>query len=92
MQALLDMMGPRAEVFSNYGATEALPTSEMSAQEVLAETWPLTLQGAGICVGRPFTGVELRIIEMSDGVIEHIEQARLLEAGKSARSWSGASM
>jgi len=82
MQALLDMMGPRAEVFSNYGATEALPTSEMSAQEVLAETWPLTLQGAGICVGRPFTGVELRIIEMSDGVIEHIEQARLLEAGE----------
>jgi olefin beta-lactone synthetase len=80
-KALLEMMGPEAQVVSNYGATEALPSTEMGAQEALAETWPMTQQGAGICVGRPFTGVELRIVEMSDGIIERLEQTRPLEAG-----------
>lgn len=81
MAALLRMMGPQAEVFANYGATEALPTSEIGAQEVLSETWPQTLTGAGICVGRPFTGVEVRIVEIQDGVIERLEQARPIDNG-----------
>ncbi len=80
-KALLKLMGPEAEVFSNYGATEALPTSEMGAQEALSETWPLTQQGAGICVGRPFTGVEVRIIDMNDGVVERLDQTKPLETG-----------
>jgi acyl-CoA synthetase (AMP-forming)/AMP-acid ligase II len=81
-KALLEMMGPNAEVFSNYGATEALPSTEMGGQEALAETLPMTAQGAGICVGRPFTGVELRIVKMSDGVVEHIDQTVELSDGE----------
>ncbi len=82
MQALLDMMGTGAEVFSNYGSTEALPATEMGAQEVLGETWQQTLAGAGICVGRPFSGVQIRIVAMSDGVVERLSDARALPTGE----------
>src|SRR5690606_13157171 len=33
--ALLEMMGAEGQVFANYGATEALPSTEMGAQEAL---------------------------------------------------------
>lgn len=81
-RALLEMMGAEGEVFANYGATEALPSTEMSAQEALAETFPLTDQGAGLCVGRPFEGVEIRIIRIVDGVIDSIDQTETLLDGE----------
>ncbi|MCO5231745.1 MAG: fatty acid CoA ligase family protein [Chitinophagales bacterium] len=79
---LLEMMGPDAQVFSNYGATEALPSTEMSAQEALSETFPLTNQGKGICVGRPFDGIEIRVVKIIDGVISSIEQTEELPLGE----------
>jgi len=81
-RALLEAMGDRGEVFANYGATEALPTSEMSARETLGETWAHTQQGAGLCVGRPFAGVELRIVRMVDGVLAKLTDAEELPAGE----------
>ncbi|MCO5247738.1 MAG: fatty acid CoA ligase family protein [Chitinophagales bacterium] len=79
---LLEMMGPDASVFSNYGATEALPATEMSAQEALAETFPLTKKGKGICVGRSFDGVEIRIIKIIDGAITSIDETETLPHGE----------
>lgn len=81
-EALLSMMGPEGEVFSNYGATEALPSTEMGAQEALRETFALTARGAGVCVGRPMTGVELRVIRIQDGVIPVMEKAEILASGE----------
>jgi acyl-CoA synthetase (AMP-forming)/AMP-acid ligase II len=81
-RALLEMMGPEGQVFSNYGATEALPSTEMGAQEALAETFPLTDRGAGICVGRPFEGVELRIVRIVDGPIASIDETVHLPDGE----------
>lgn len=82
MRALQDMMGPGGQVYANYGATEALPTSEIGAAEVLGETWRRTLEGAGICVGRPFSGVEVRIVEMRDGLVERLGDVRALAPGE----------
>ena len=82
MKSLLEMMGERGEVFANYGATEALPTTEMGAREVVAETWAKTQNGAGICVGRSFPGVEVRIIRITEAVIESIEDAAILPPGE----------
>ncbi|MCO5232371.1 MAG: AMP-binding protein [Chitinophagales bacterium] len=79
---LLKMMGDNAQVFSNYGATEALPSTEMSAQEAISETFPLTNQGMGICVGRPFDGVEIRIIKIVDDTISSIEQTENIPLGQ----------
>lgn len=81
-RALLEMMGQEGQVFANYGATEALPSTEMGAQEALAETFPLTDNGAGICVGRPFEGVEARIIRLDDGAIASIDQTVEMPVGE----------
>lgn len=81
-RALLDMMGDEGQVFSNYGSTEALPTTEMDGRETLLETWDLTLKGAGLCVGRPFAGVELKIVRMTDGPLHTIAEAEAMPVGE----------
>jgi len=63
------MMGPGGEMYSDYGATEALPTTEIDGATVLGETWAATEEGAGLCAGHPLPGVEVRIVEISDGDI-----------------------
>lgn len=81
MAALAKMM-PNGEVFSNYGATEALPSTAHSATETLEETWAKTLAGGGICVGRPFAGVELEIARIQDGAAERFEELPQGEIGE----------
>jgi olefin beta-lactone synthetase len=81
MEPLLAMMADDGEVWSNYGATEALPSTEMGAREVLDETWARTEQGAGVCVGRPFEAVDLRIVRITEGPLASLEQAQELPVG-----------
>lgn len=82
MGPLMEMMGEGGEVASNYGATEALPSTEMEASEYLRETAPLTLKGVGICVGRPFPGIEIKIARMSDEPIPSMDNVEELPAGE----------
>ncbi len=63
------ILSPDAEVYTPYGATEALPVTCVGSREILAETAALTGQGKGICVGRPLSSLELRIIIISDNPI-----------------------
>jgi acyl-CoA synthetase (AMP-forming)/AMP-acid ligase II len=78
----LGAMMPNGEVFANYGATEALPTSAHSARETNDETWAKTVAGAGICVGRPFTGVEICIAAIQDGAADEFEALPTGEIGE----------
>lgn len=70
------------EIYSNYGATEALPVAEISGATVLGETWALTETGAGVCVGDPLPGVEVRIVGIEDGPIKSMDTARVLPVGQ----------
>ncbi len=65
-----DMLTGNAEIFTPYGATEALPVADIGSYEILGETWLQTEVGKGICVGRPVPGVTARVIGISDEVIE----------------------
>jgi acyl-CoA synthetase (AMP-forming)/AMP-acid ligase II len=73
---------PCGEVHTPYGATEALPVASISGREVLEETADRTRTGAGTCVGRPFAGVSVKIIEISPGPIATLSMARELPAGQ----------
>lgn len=73
-QMLAAVTGPEAELAANYGATEAMPSTELSSREHLAGLWDKTEQGAGVCVGHPLPGVELRIIGIVDGPIDSVDQ------------------
>lgn len=79
--ALMEQMRviiPNGEIHTPYGATEALPVSSISADEVLRDTAGQTRLGAGTCVGQPLPGVEVRVVAASDGVIESIDQTDAL--------------
>ncbi len=69
------------EIYSNYGATEALPVAEIAGDTVLRETWPRTEAGAGVCVGDPLPGVEVRIVAIDDGPIPTLDDADPVPAG-----------
>ena len=70
------------EVHTPYGATEALPIASIGAAEVLNETWSQTETGAGVCVGSRFHGIEWRVIEINDGPIASIADAKPLPRGE----------
>lgn len=72
---------PNGEIYSNYGATEALPVAEIDGATVLSETWPRTEAGEGLCVGTSLPGVEVRIVGIEDGPIDTIADAHPLGTG-----------
>ena len=67
------------DIHTPYGATESLPVCSISGREILRETAAMTRAGAGTCVGRPFPRMELKIIEITHGPIQHLERIRELQ-------------
>ncbi|MCB1258270.1 MAG: AMP-binding protein, partial [Microthrixaceae bacterium] len=76
------VLEPGAEMYSDYGATEALPVAEIAGNAVIDETWPLTIQGHGVCAGTPLDGVQIRIIRSEDSVIDRIDDAVEMATGQ----------
>ncbi len=70
------------DIHTPYGATESLPVCSISGQEVLSSTIQKTREGAGTCIGRPFSKMTVRVIEISEGPISHFRDARQLPAGE----------
>jgi olefin beta-lactone synthetase len=60
------MLAPGVQIFTPYGATEALPVAVIGSDEVLSETRAKTDEGAGVCIGRPVDGIDVRIIPIRD--------------------------
>ncbi len=71
-----------ADINTPYGATEALPVCTISAREVIEHTAERTRTGAGTCVGRPFPGVRVKIIAITDSPIHTLSMARELAMGQ----------
>ncbi len=80
--AVRDMLGPDGELYSNYGATEALPLCEIDGTTVLGETWERTERGEGLCVGHALPGVELRIVPAAEEPIADIGDVEALPPGE----------
>lgn len=83
---VLEMMSgflvPGTQVFTPYGATEALPVAVIGSDEVLRETRQLTAKGAGTCIGRPVKELDVRIIRISDEAIATWSDELLLPTGE----------
>jgi acyl-CoA synthetase (AMP-forming)/AMP-acid ligase II len=60
------LLSSGADVHTPYGATEALPVASISGSEILGGTREGTEQGLGVCVGRPMSEMEVRILKISD--------------------------
>lgn len=75
-------LAPGTQVYTPYGATEALPVAVIGSEEVLRETRQLTANGAGTCIGRPVQGLEVRVIRISDQPIATWSDELLLPQGE----------
>jgi len=82
IERFLAMLEVGAEIFTPYGATEALPVASIGSAEILGETRGASEAGAGTCVGRPVPSVEARVIPTSDEVIDRWHDDLCLEPGE----------
>ena len=69
---------PGGKLHSPYGATEALPISTISADDVAL----LTGSSPGAPVGRPLPGIEARIIAVTDGPVVTWAEVREVPPGE----------
>jgi len=66
LQRFHRMLPENCEIFTPYGATEALPVSSIGSRMILGETAAITDNGGGTCVGYPNPHVQVKIIKISD--------------------------
>ncbi|MGI9515645.1 MAG: fatty acid CoA ligase family protein [Pirellulaceae bacterium] len=82
LKRVKQIIAPHGDVFTPYGATEALPVACNSASIVLSETGKKTDEGKGVCVGGRFPQIDWRVIEITDGPIQTMADAVELEPGQ----------
>jgi acyl-CoA synthetase (AMP-forming)/AMP-acid ligase II len=62
---LTPFLHPAGRLYTPYGATEAMPVTTVHTG-TLAATWAQARAGYGTCVGHAVTGVEVRVIRVTD--------------------------
>ncbi|GHT38964.1 hypothetical protein FACS189427_13220 [Planctomycetales bacterium] len=82
LEKLKPCINPKGDIYTPYGATEALPVASISAEEVLEETAFRTNMGCGVCVGSRFPSIEWKVIKITDEPIERFEFAEGLPQGE----------
>jgi olefin beta-lactone synthetase len=82
IERFVQLLPESAQVFTPYGATEALPVANIGSREILDETRKLTEQGKGVCVGRPVAGMEVCVMPISDGPIAEWSDSLKLPPGE----------
>jgi len=82
LRRMRKIIHPLGDVYTPYGATEALPVACNNATIVLSETSEKTNRGAGVCVGCRFPGIEWQVIRITDEPLQTIEQIEPLPKGE----------
>jgi len=82
MAAVHRLLPDEARIHTPYGATEVLPVSDIDSREILTETRRVSESGGGTCVGRPLTGMEVRIIAITEEPLARIGDAAVLPPGQ----------
>lgn len=82
LERFVKALNPGVEVFTPYGATEALPVSVIGSTELLKDTLERSRNGGGVCVGRPVDGVDVAVISISEAPIASWWETLRLPAGQ----------
>jgi acyl-CoA synthetase (AMP-forming)/AMP-acid ligase II len=82
LERLTRFLPAGVEIFTPYGATEALPVANIGSREILGETRRLTDEGCGVCIGRPVEGIEVSVIGISDEPIAEWNESLKLPANQ----------
>ncbi len=71
-----------SEIHTPYGATEALPVTDIGHRELLEIYENKENLFRGICVGYPLKGIELQIVSITDKPIKFWVDAQILKTGE----------
>lgn len=82
IQRFQGLLGPGVEIFTPYGATEAMPMTSIGSRTILDATRERTDRGRGVCVGRPVAGLDLEIVRILDEPIETWNDELRVAAGE----------
>jgi acyl-CoA synthetase (AMP-forming)/AMP-acid ligase II len=82
LERLSKLLSEGTQIFTPYGATEALPVANIGSQEILAGTRYLTEQGKGVCIGRPVVGMQVAVIRISDEPIPEWNESLCVPPGE----------
>jgi acyl-CoA synthetase (AMP-forming)/AMP-acid ligase II len=72
------LLDDKTDLFGIYGATEVLPIAKVESREIF-EMREKSAQGAGVCLGRPVSGAKVRVIGISESVIQQWEESLEVE-------------
>lgn len=76
------IISPDGDVFTPYGATEALPVACNSGNMVLGETAEITNRGGGTCVGKRFERIQWKTIRITDSPLPSIDDVEEVPVGE----------
>ncbi|MBT6176304.1 MAG: AMP-binding protein [Deltaproteobacteria bacterium] len=82
MERFHTMLEDDGIIYPPYGATESLPVAVLGSHEILQDTWPLTEQGKGVCVGRPVPIVDVKVIGITDEGISKWDESLCVPQGE----------
>lgn len=61
------MLNSDTQIFTPYGATEAMPVASIGSHELLQEAVQKSSEnGAGICIGKPVEGLDAQVIRITE--------------------------
>jgi len=72
------LLNEEAEIHTPYGATEALPVTDIAHKELLELYADTNVYLSGVCVGYPLEGIDIRIIAISDGPLSSFKNTKIL--------------
>lgn len=73
---------PNGTTYTPYGATECLPIATTSGKYILENVREHILSGAGVYLGHPANGVDIKIIARVDEQIDDFSKAKILNCGE----------
>jgi acyl-CoA synthetase (AMP-forming)/AMP-acid ligase II len=73
-----ELLDDKTDLFGIYGATETLPIAKVESREVF-DLKEKTLQGAGVCLGKPIDEVTIRIVKITDEPMEEWQETLQVE-------------
>lgn len=82
IERMQNVLPESSSIHTPYGATESLPIISIEGREITEQTWPLSRQGKGTCVGRALPGIEIAVIAITDQIISQLSQDDFLDVNE----------
>lgn len=82
LRRFAELLPEQTQIYTPYGATEALPVCLIGSGEILGETAEMMARGEGTCVGRTVPGMEAVLIRVSDEPIKSWSDAFVVSEGE----------